>query len=848
MKSSLIWLFAVPSLLTAAATEPPAPSAGPPLKVEMPDTKLFDQSDLPKGAILRIGSSQAPRSLERSFTFSPDGQYIAAGTVSRHVRIWEVATGKVVQAFGPFEPSGLSSQMIAKSVYSNDGKMLAVAAGKVGHIFDLTTGRELGKLEGHTHIIEDIAFSKDGKRLVTASYDQTAALWNRESFKRLHSFPGFASAVFVAAISEDGSTVAAADYKGIVKLWKASDGSPLRDLAGLKSMTHFLRFSADGKTLLAAGHEDGLVAWDVANGEVKRRVAEMKGVTTLSVDGLELAAVKEYSSTEPVLIWDVQTGKPIGKAAGNYGGTMALGLAPDNSTLATYGGDGILRRWSVKTGEEINRPDGHQDRITGATFTRDGKTIISCSEDGTVRFWEASTGKETRRLNGEKEHIHTLALSPDGKTLALVGGGMPVRFRWQLDETRQSSSLRLVDLETGKETRGFHIGGQTTGWARFSPDGPEIFALGHTGARFIDTATGKERNLPIKVEQGMPAGDISLDSRYAAISTNVPALRQIGKVAYIDLGENKEVFSKTFYLGGYSGLAFTPDGKHLAVAGSRDFRQKDEKITPLQLWEVPTDKVVRNFEIGDGYSRMLTFSRDGRMLAAVQNAWIFIFEVATGERRFTFTGHEGNVGAVAFSRDGRKLVSGGDDCRVLVWDLTGVQGQPPNKLEPKELDRLWNDLAKAHAAEAVAALGQMSARPSESVPYLRLRLTVLAEAEIKRIEALVADLDNDQFRVRDKAAKDLERLGEAAAPVLKRALASRSTEVRQTAERLLKKIGDGEDPASSLEARRMVRAIETLERIGDADAQALLKDLRRRGGKLIQHREADAALKRLESN
>jgi WD40 repeat protein len=843
-----MWLFAVPTLLTAAATEPPAPSAGPPLKVETPDVKLFDQTDLPKGAILRIGSAQAPRSLERSFNFSPDGKYIAAGTVSRHVRIWEVATGKVVQTFGPFDPSGLSSQMIAKSVFSADGKMLAVAAGKLGHVFDLATGKELGKLEGHTHIIEDIAFSKDGKRLVTAAYDQTAALWDRETFKRLHSFPGFANAVFAAAVSDDGSMVAAADYKGVVKLWKAGDGTPQRDLAGLKSMAHFLRFSADGKTLLAAGHEDGLVAWDVANGEVKRRVADMKGLTALSTDGALLAAVKDYASTEPVVIWDVQTGKPIGKAAGNYGGTAALGLAPDNRALATYGGDGILRRWNVKTGEEINRPDGHQDRITGVTFTRDGKSIISSSEDGTVRFWEAATGKETRRLAGEKEHIHTLALSPDGKTLALVGGGMPVRFRWQLDETRQSSSLRFFDLEAGNETRSFHLGGQTTGWARFSPDGREIFALGHTGARFIDVATGKERSLPIKVEQGMPAGDISLDGRYAAISTNVPALRQIGKIAYIDLGENKEVFSKTFYLGGYSGLAFTPDGKYLAVAGSRDFRQKDEKITPLQLWEVPTDKVVRNFEIGDGYSRMLTFSRDGRMLAAVQNDRILVFEVATGKRRFTFTGHEGNVGAVAFSRDGRRLVSGGEDCRVLVWDLMGVQDKPIAKLEPKDLDRLWNDLATDNAPEAVAALGQLSARPAEALPYLRLRLTVLAEAEIKRIEALVADLDNDQFRVRDKAAKDLERLGEAAVPVLKRALASRSTEVRQTAERLLKKIGDGDDPVSSPEARRVLRAIEALERIGDADAQTLLKDLRRRGGKLIQHREADAALKRLEGN
>jgi HEAT repeat protein len=181
-----------------------------------------------------------------------------------------------------------------------------------------------------------------------------------------------------------------------------------------------------------------------------------------------------------------------------------------------------------------------------------------------------------------------------------------------------------------------------------------------------------------------------------------------------------------------------------------------------------------------------------------------------------------------------------------VWDLTGTLGKPPAKLEAKELDRLWNDLASENAPTANEAIGRLAARPSESVPYLRLHLTVLADADLKRAEALVVDLDNDKFHVRERAAKDLEKLGEAAAPVLKRALSSSSAEVRDAAERLLGKIGDGEDPVKSPDARRSVRAIEVFERIGTADATALLKDLRQRGGTLILHRDADAALGRLE--
>ncbi len=849
MRSATFTLLFIPATLFGAATEPNAQPAGTPLKVETPDAKLFDQSDLPAGAILRIGTPGVPRSLERDFSYSPDGKYIAGGTLSRHVRIWEVRSGRVVHTFGPFAYSGLSTQVIAKSIFSPDGQTLAVAAGKYVHLIDLTSRKEIGKLEGHTHIIEDVAFSKDGKLIATGAYDQTASVWERATFKRRHSFGGFANAVCAVAFSPDGSTLAAGDYKGAVKLWNTADGKPQRDLDGLnglKSMTSFLRFSGDGKSLAAVGYENGLIEWDLEQGKIKRQIMEMKGIAALSPDGSLLAVAKEYSSQEPIVLWDFKSGREIGKAAGNRGGTSALAVAPDNRTLATYGGDGLLRYWKVPSGEEINAPIEHQDRVTGVGFTRDGKQVISCSEDGTTRFWDSTTGKELKRLSAKGEYFHALGLSRDGKTLALAGGGMPIRFRWEIDETRQMSNLRFFDIEAGKESRSFHLGGQTAGWIRFSGDGQEVFALGLSAARFIDAATGKERSLPIKVEQGMPAGDISPDGRFAAISTNVPALRQIGKVAYFDLKENKEVFSKTFYLGGYSGLAFSPDGKHLAVAGSHGFRDKDEGGTPLQLWQVPTDKVVRNFDISEGSARTLVFSRCGRMLAAVQGTSILVFEVATGKRRFKFDGHEGSVTAVAFSRDGRRLASGGSDCRVMVWELAGMRGKADVGLEPKDLDRLWHELSADDASDAAAAMSRLIARPRESVPYLRLRLTVIADAERKRMETFIADLDSDVFRIRDRAARELEKLGEAAVPVLKKALGSKSTEVRQTVERLLTKIGDGEDPYSSREARRNFRVIEVLERIGDAEAMSLLKDLRQRGARLIQVREAEAALKRAE--
>jgi WD40 repeat protein len=845
-------LFAFPLLLLGAATEPPARPAGKPLKVEVPkEPAAGDMADLPAGALLRIGSSHTPRGLERQFAYSPDGKLVAAGTKSYHVRVWDVATGKFAHTFGPFAPSGLSSQIIAKAEFTPDGKTLAVAAGKFGYLFDLKTGKELGKFEGHTHVLNDIAVARDGSKVVTGSFDQTVAVWDAATFKRLHSFPGFASAVYAVALSPDGSLAAGADYKGVLRVWKTDTGTPLHDLTGLTSMATLLRFADDGKSLTAVSYGDGLLVWNVADGKVTRLEKELKGTAALSTDGTLLASLDNYSNQMTASVWDLKAKKVITKVAGNRGGTYSFAIAPGNASMATYGADGLLRFWKLPSGEEINPPAGHQHRVSGVGFTRDGRQIISASEDGTTRFWDAVTGKELRRLTGDGEYFHALAFAPDGRTLALSGSSIPHRnryWRFGVGDVQQWSSLRFWDLDTGKEARAFHLNGDLPTELRFSGDGKTVLGLGWGEVRLIDAATGKERAMkPGRAEQGLPAADISADGRYVATSTNVPALRQIGKVAIFDLSENKEVFSKTFYLGGYSGLAFTPDGKYLAVAGSRDFRDKEKTSSPLQLWEVPTEKVVRQFEIDGASPTGLTFSRDGRMLAALQDGKIEVFETATGKRRFSFTGHEGNVSAVAFSRDGRRLVSGGEDCRVIVWDLTGTAGAPVGKLEAKDLDALWGGLASDDAPGAARSLGKLVARPAEAVPYLRLRLTVLTDADLKRIEKLVADLDDPAFKVRDAAARELERNGEAAVPVLKRALeGNKSAEVRQTAERLLKKIGDGEDPVTSADARRLVRAVEALERIGGAEAVALLKDLRRRGGKLIPIREADAALKRLD--
>src|SRR5262249_20828362 len=162
---------------------------------------------------------------------------------------------------------------------------------------------------------------------------------------------------------------------------------------------------------------------------------------------------------------------------------------------------------------------------------------------------------------------------------------------------------------------------------------------------------------------------------------------------------------------------------------------------------------------------------------------VALWEVATGKERRRLEGHQGSVDVVAFSGDGRFLVTGGSETAALVWDLR-PGGKP---LAADTLRAAWADLACDDAAKAYHAVLRVAAAPTQAVPFLGEALPPAAPADDKRLARLIADLDDDEFATRERAAAELERLGEAALPALRKALAANpSAELQLRGERLLR--------------------------------------------------------------
>lgn len=285
------------------------------------------------------------------------------------------------------------------------------------------------------------------------------------------------------------------------------------------------------------------------------------------------------------------------------------------------------------------------------------------------------------------------------------------------------------------------------------------------------------------------------------------------------------------------------------TCNNRFFADHQDDRPTIRLWEVSTGKEVRQIIGTPGGCYRVAFSNDGRtLLTAGEDGTARLWEVATGKERMRFVGHRGPVIAAVLSRDGRIVITGSSDTTVLLWDATGLirEGRLPKlTLPPEELNACWVELAGENAERAYRSAWKLAASPAEAVAFLRKHLQPALAADAKRQAKLIADLDSEQFAVRAAAAKELEKLGETASEACRKALEGElSAEARRRLQALVdNQARDAWEPSS--EQLRTLRALEALELAGTPEARDLLMKLSAGAAETRLAREAKAALARL---
>jgi WD40 repeat protein len=504
-------------------------------------------------------------------------------------------------------------------------------------------------------------------------------------------------------------------------------------------------------------------------------------------------------------------GRPIRSLLGHRDRVNSVAYSPDGRWIATAASDGTARLWDVKTGEEVRRLDVPRAWFPRIRFSPDNKFIVATvvapkvkdDNEEAVTVWNRRTGKKVRQFPG-----FSFAFSPDGRLIACGG-----RDRDEGGWIR--GIIRLYDFATGKMLR--ELSGHLTEVVSlaFSSDGKSLVSVGltleglSTGepgegetrfTRVWDVATGKE-NRTWDVATGKENRTV-LKERESIIRTYSPDGRTLGSekgsggdaIMLWEAATGGRRAELTGHTKGAWGIAFSPDGRTLASAGGDG---------TVRLWDLPSGKEVGRLE-----------------------------------------GHKGYVWAVAFSPDGRTLVSGGLDKTALLWDVSRVTGRrgKPAERSSSDLEADWRDLA-GDAAVGYAALARLVSSPERAVAFLGKQLQSAKPPDAKRIERLLADLDDGRFQVREKASKELKALAEFAAPALRKTLAGKpSLEVRRRLETLLHRLEGG---SLSAERIRHIRAVEALEAIGNPQARRLLDKLAVGPAEMRLTQEAKAAAGRL---
>jgi RNA polymerase sigma factor (sigma-70 family) len=878
----------------AATKQQPAEKQQPnQAKGKQPPTDLYGDP-LPDGAISRLGTVRLRHSESVNWLqFTPDGKSLVSQGWDG-VAIWKADTGKQLHLFPYDRGAAFPDEGVS---LSKNGKLLAMSGKSGAYIHDVATGKRVKTIG--TSEVGLTLLSPDGKILAVRSGTRPwpFELWDIASGQMLQSGGADESNFGILMFSPDGKTLVTAGSMFLktplqpdnkISFYDAATGKKLRELPLGTAIPYKLALSPDGQHLayLCFG-DDGQMTnrihvWDIAAAkEIRQLVPAVKNhsepryemAIAFAPDGRTLYAAGGAAHT--LTIWNPFTGEELLHVGTEFGHSTALAVAADNKKVASAD-MGAIRILDAARGKDLVTQVGHRMWVLHTPVTANGG-IVATTDGYRLVVWNAKSGRSLHQLEVKEGTAIRFAEFIDG-------GRNLVTF--EVDEARKTQVLRVRELETGKEVRHTDLQQKAAVVSAtplaIAPDGKTLAmiayanpsAIGpggkpwaiHGGERppvnVVDCISGK----PLRTLGNLVTGAVISGAAFTAGGRTLVAWCSDFQVRLWNVEDGHLLRKFPITLEAVrNGTApapapamvlpppvsdqifcdirgtVSPDGRLVALGKENDFA--------FAIYDLATGKLVRTLDTLTDCRWPVIFSPDSRSLACGSEI-VYVVEVATGRVRHSFAGHLGRAMSLAFSVDGKTLVSGGSDTTALVWDLSGQHSAKTplvKKLAAAELDACWADLAGADAALGYHATRRLAAAPADAVPYLRARLSPVTAVDEKRLAGLVADLDNDKFPVRQAAAKELEELGEAATGALQKALAGKpSLELTRRIQGVLENHANmWQHPGPK--NLRMLRALETLELAATPYAREVLERLAggAAGARITQ--DAAAALERLAS-
>ena len=663
---------------------------------------------LPAGVTRAFGGGSPFRHADRvtGMSFSPDGRRLATSSRDRTVKIWDLDNGRELRTYrgheqGPDDPANVLR--VPNVAFSPDGNTVASSGGKLVHVWDAATGEPRHTLKGHTAAARGLAFTPDGKSLVTGGDDRKVIVWDLGTGLARFTFPEQTNRVEAVAVSAGkgaGRTLATVNAAGELLVYPLGDEAKPQLLGlsvadgGLGTVGAFgvafvgetgnvLTVGGDPRVRLTTGPEVGAAVAGV--GTAARFYSGHAGPVTCLAATPDGSRFVTGGSDRTARVWETATGKSLAvftsaalPSAGETRevGVSAVAISPDGASVVVGTVEGLLQRWPLASDDESRQQADATDSLWNVAVSPDGNTYATVGADKIARLYDAATGKLVKSLTGHTAAVPALAYVSD--TVSATASGDRLVKQW--------------DTATGAAT---DLTGHTSAVLAVAshPASGRVFSGGVDKSVRAWDAAGKPlwtwtANSPVTALSARP------DGKRLAVGTSDGTLTVLTTPA---TGEPLRIGSVVAHGAGVGAAAFHPDGVRLLTCGGDGLAKlwtAPDAAAPTLLARLEPSAGATTISlrqaIAYGLARGDTapavavapapgavsplsaaaFSPDGKLFAVGgADAAVRLWSTAGLAEVRAFRGHAGWVTGVAFSADGRTLLSTSVDKTVRRFDI-----------------------------------------------------------------------------------------------------------------------------------------------------------------------------------
>lgn len=523
-------------------------------------------------------------------------------------------------------------------------RIATVAEDRVVRVWDRTLRHLIAEMGAPSGTIVAIDFSPDGRRLVGAGDDGKAWIWDAATGARIALLQADEEPFVAASFIAGGDRLATFSESGALRVWEAGSGRLLTTRSAIAGDMQPIAVSPDGSLALAASIEGKAQLWETMSDVVRAALDGHQARLTVAAFSPDGRLVLTADADGAARLWDTKTGAEAAKLSGHEDAIRAVAFAANGERVATGAMDGTARLWNLASGREITQLTGHAGPITRLGFSSDGRWLITGSGDNTARVWDSLTGLLKVELRGHRGALIGAEISPDGLRALTASQDGTARL-WSLEP-----SLEQL-LPAGEKPKIIA--------ARFAMDGTRLLSGTADGLlQLWNPASRREIATLANWKTRIDSVDVDPSGKRALIGLGDRTAR------LWDLVAGREVATLKGHGDGLHGAIFSPDGRQ-ALTLSDDWLAR--------LWDLDGEaaslRLVFPHAHGVGAG---AFSGDGTKIATA--AWdrrVYLWDVRSGLRIATLTGHRDFVTAVAFSSDGTRVASASDDTTARLWDAAG---------------------------------------------------------------------------------------------------------------------------------------------------------------------------------